>query len=66
MEAGSIGGGRIYPRQNERDRSLLNMLQGSNGQNSKTGTVCQEEWVGPVFKGGRYGGMGMHDIFLCW
>lgn len=37
-----MGGKRIHPRQNERDRSLLNPLQGSSEPDSKGETVCQE------------------------
>ena len=40
--AGGAGGERIHPRQKKRDRSVLNTLQGTSGQDSKGETVCHE------------------------
>ena len=52
---------KIHPRQNKRDRSLLNTLQGSSSQGSKGETACQDEGVvGAVVREGevrRYGNM---------
>ena len=45
-----MGGERIHPRQNKRNKSLLNTLQKSSRQDSKGETVWQEV----VVKGYRY------------
>lgn len=37
-------GKRIHPRKNKGDRSLLNTLQGSSGQDSKGETVGRQRW----------------------
>ena len=47
---------RLHLRQNKRDRSLLNILRGSSGQNSRTAEErlsVMRQWVEAVFKGGR-------------
>lgn len=41
-EGGGAGSERIHPGQNKRDRSLLNTLEGSDGQDSKAQTVHHE------------------------
>ena len=38
--ASDSGGERIHSRQNKGDRSLLNTLQGSSGQDSRGETRC--------------------------
>lgn len=48
VEASSAGGERIHLRQNKRDRSLLRK-QGSCGQDSKAGTVCDDAVGGGCF-----------------
>jgi len=49
VEAGRMGSGRIHPGQNKGDRSLLNTLQGSCGQDSKGETAGRQGW-GAVVK----------------
>lgn len=46
-----MGGVRIHPRHNKGDRSVLNTLQGSIGQDSKRET-SEETVLGTGFKGG--------------
>ena len=42
VKAGGTGGETIHLRPNKRDKSLLNTLPGSSGQDSKGETVCSE------------------------
>lgn len=42
VEASGVGDERIHPRQQQGDRSSLNELQGSGGQDSPGETVCYE------------------------
>lgn len=46
VEAGGTRSENIDPRQNRRDRSLLNILQGSSGQDSKGETLPGGSGVG--------------------
>lgn len=55
-------GEKFHPRQNKGD-SLLNILQGSSGQDSGGEAVCNEA-VGAVFKGRKWGGMVTLGIFF--
>ena len=49
VEARDGGGKRIHPRQNLRDRSLLNTLQQRSQQDSKKEIVCKEAVGGGCF-----------------
>ena len=53
VEAGGTGGERIHPRQNRGDRSFVNTLQGSSGQDRRGEAVCKDAAGGAVFEGGR-------------
>lgn len=50
VEASSAGGERIHPKQNKRDKSLLNTPQGSSEQTCKGEAVCHKA----VVRGHRY------------
>lgn len=45
VETSSADGEKIHLRQNKRDRSLSNIPQGSNRQDSGGETVCEETVV---------------------
>lgn len=60
------GGGRIHLRQNKGYRSLLNILQGSGGQDSKGEVSARKQWVGAVFKGEDEDVWQCMEFFLFW
>lgn len=67
MEADGSGSERNHPRQNKRDRSLLNSPQEIGGQDrTRLKLSATRQWWGAVVEGGKWRDIGTYGIFLFW